>query len=104
MINSLPHKTITVPRLEYEDFSEGWSVQGQPPARTLRIEVFQVLMLHLRRGQGGPYPRLRGGTNSYEAELIFSLASFERSDTNLGEIYLCLGVSGQRAVASLALR
>lgn len=37
-INSLLHKTIAVPWLEYEDFSEGWSVQGQPPARKLRIK------------------------------------------------------------------
>ena len=40
-INSLLHKTIAVPWLEYEDFSEGWSVQGEPPARMLRIKFFR---------------------------------------------------------------
>ena len=38
MINSLLHKTIAIPWLEYEDSSEGWSVQGEPPARMLRIK------------------------------------------------------------------
>ena len=42
MTNSLLHDTIAIPWLENEDFSEGWSVQGEPPARILRIKFSGV--------------------------------------------------------------
>jgi len=70
VINSLLHKTIAIPWLEYEDFSEGWSVRGEPPEERVRRTV----------------------------------SATEGWNQLLGEVYLRLGVSGQRAAASSALK